>query len=153
MFFKYLFQNGVMLTNKAFFEVFDPDQGDLYYYKIIGGANYSLFGINSVTGQLHFAVNYTLSTMPHQIIIDVAVFDIDGLNDTAQVEIIIQRVNNIPRIINMPLTIYIPEGLASGSKVYSIVVFDEDTMDPKIFKVKYDPPQGASLFTFDDKSE
>ena len=153
VFFNYLFQTGVELTNKAVFDVFDPDKGDLHHYKITGGANHSLFGINSITGQLHFAVNYTLSTMPRQIIIDVTVFDIAGLNDTTNVEIIVQPINHVPRIINLPMTVYVREGLAPGSRVYLIDVFDEDSTDLKIFKVRFDPPQGAALFTFDGKSE
>lgn len=145
-------QNGVILTKEAIFDVFEPDEGDLYHYKITGGLNHSLFGIDSITGQLHFAVNYTLSTMPRRVIIDVSVFDISGLNDTTKVEILVKPVNRVPRIVNLPQNIYVREELAPGSKVFTVDVFDEDSMDPRIFKVTFDPPQGAALFTFDDKN-
>ncbi|XP_036368369.1 cadherin-23-like [Octopus sinensis] len=140
-----------VFTNIIPLNTIEPDQGDITQYKISKGSNHSLFAINSTTGELYFAVNYSTTTMPKVSSINVTAYDSSGLSSTARVDIDVKAMNRVPKIINLPQTVYVKEETKPGTELFQVDVYDADK-DAVSFNFIYFPPQGAVWFTFDDKS-
>ncbi|GAB1610825.1 protocadherin Fat 2 isoform X1, partial [Argonauta hians] len=140
-----------VLTNVLALNTVEPDRGDTTRYKLDKGSNHSLFAINSTTGVVYFAVDYTTATMPKSVSLDVTAYDSAGLSCTARLDVDIGTVNRAPKITNVPQTLYVREETSPGTLLFQVDAYDADR-DAVLFSLVYFPARGAVWFHFDDTS-
>ncbi|XP_033727801.1 protocadherin Fat 4-like [Pecten maximus] len=78
----------------------------------------------------------------------------DGIVDSSSVTLtfIFTGINSQPTLDNLPRTLNIPESLAIGAEVVTILMTDPDVTDSHSYVFSYNPASAASVFNFDASS-
>jgi hypothetical protein len=133
------------------FVVIDADSGDVHTFRISGGLHADTFAINSSTGILSFASDYSVDTngLPSVVTLDIEVEDSGRLTANTQLEVTVQDVNRTPYFLNLPWRITLPEDTQPGSSAYVVLADDPDTGDVMNYFTTFQPSDGSTVFEFD----
>lgn len=148
-----IFQPGTVLEESNVVSTTDPDTDDQVTYNLdpVDG-NATMFTINRTAGYLRFAVHYDCTMMPHDVTLWIIARDQSGLTDRAEVRILVNHLNRLPVIRNLPATITLPETISS-QLIYVVLVKDPDPNDPAFFVATVIPASGIEKFLIDSQSK
>ncbi|OWF41740.1 Protocadherin Fat 3 [Mizuhopecten yessoensis] len=81
--------------------------------------------------------------------IDIRVYDGSTHSLSYTLTFIFTGINTQPVLDNLPRTLNIPESLAIGAEVFTLVMIDPDVTDTHSYVFSYSPASAATAFTFD----
>ncbi|MCA9079731.1 MAG: tandem-95 repeat protein, partial [Planctomycetaceae bacterium] len=118
--------NGTLVGNVP---VTDPDNGDSWTYSITAGNDNGAFAVDPVTGDIRVNNNAALDFEQQQRwTLTIEVEDALGATDTASIEINLTDLNDTPPVVTPGQQFSIPENLANGTSIGSLVATDADTV-------------------------